>query len=238
MKSRTEGTVSSNGFDSKPQATTIIRPTCPADMAALGDFFAGLSLQTRHLRFFAPVRPTPALLRVLSGDGANVDAVVAVRGGVIIGHAMAADQAGTVGSRRPEAVRGPQKPTVTDIGVVVADAWQGRGVGSALVRALVARAQARGVTSLTMEVLYANHRVLSMIQRRWPAAEIGHVGESATIHVRLPRSEQLPSVSPGTRHRCQPVRMHSQPDTCSGGAGSPHRSRRLAKAAQNRPIGT
>ena len=237
MKSRTEDTVLSSRFDSRPQAAAIIRPTGPADMAALGDFFAGLSLQTRYLRFFAPVRPTPALLRMLAGGAANVDAVVAVRGGVIIGHAMAADQTATEGSRRPGAVRDPQELTVTDIGVVVADAWQGRGVGSALVRALVARAQARGVTSLTMEVLYANHQVLSMIQRRWPAAEIGHFRECATIHVRLPRSEQLPSASPDASHCCRPGRIHSRPDTHPVDARSPRRSRRLEKAAQNRLIG-
>ena len=238
MKSRTEDTVLSSRFDSRPQAAAIIRPTGPADMAALGDFFAGLSLQTRYVRFFAPVRPTPALLRMLAGGAANVDAVVAVRGGVIVGHAMAADQTGTEGSRRPEAVWDPQEPTVTDIGVVVADAWQGRGVGSALVRTLVARARARGVTSLTMEVLYANHRVRSMIERRWPAAEIGHLREYATIHVQLPRSEQLTSASPGTPHRRRPGRIHSRPDAYPVDARCPQPSRRLEKAARNRLIGT
>jgi len=223
--------VSSSGFDSRPQAPAIIRPAGPADIAALGDFFAGLSVQTRYLRFFAPVRPTPALLRKLSG-GANADAVVAVRDGAIIGHAMAADQPGTEGSRRPGAAPATQEATVTDIGVVVADAWQGRGVGSALVHALVARAQARGVGSMTMEVLHANHRVLSMIERCWPAAEIGHSRESATIHVQLPRSAPPCSASPGVPQRRRPGRMHSRPGTCPVGARSPHRSRRLDKAAQ------
>ena len=57
--------------------------------------------------------------------------MVATRDGVIIGHAMAADRAGPRGAR------------MTDIGVVVADAWQRQGVGSALMRALIAGAQAR-----------------------------------------------------------------------------------------------
>jgi acetyltransferase len=163
-------------------------------MAALGDFFSGLSAQTRYLRFFAPVTPTPAMLRVLSGGGAHVDALVAIRDGVIIGHAMAAGQPATEGPPSPgAAARDPQQPGVADIGVVVADAWQGRGVGSALVRELVTRAQARGVRSVTMDVLHANHTVLAMIERRWPAADIGHCRESAAIHVQLPRPEQPPS---------------------------------------------
>ena len=72
-------------------------------------------MSARYLRFFAPVTPGPNMLRLLSGDAADVDAVVAVRGGVIIGHAMGADRV------EPGGVR------VTDVGVVVADAWQGRG---------------------------------------------------------------------------------------------------------------
>ena len=144
------------------RATAVIRPVLQGDLAALGDFFAGLSAQTRYLRFFGPVTPNPALLHVLSGAAANVDAVVAIRAGVIVGHAMAGDHP----EDHPDA-------RMTDIGVVVADAWQGRGLGSALVSALVAGAQARGVTSLVMDVLHANPRVLAMIKRRWPAAAVG-----------------------------------------------------------------
>jgi L-amino acid N-acyltransferase YncA len=104
-----------------------IRTAYPEDLAALGDFFAGLSAQTRYLRFFGPVTPSPALLRQLCGLAGTIDAVVAVRGGVIVGHAMAADRTD------------PRGAQVTDIGVVVADAWQGRSLGSALTRALVTR---------------------------------------------------------------------------------------------------
>lgn len=236
MSRRTEHPVSASRFEDRTPAAAVIRPAGPADMAALGDFFAALSTQARYLRFFAPVTPAPALLRVLSGGRASVDAIVAVRDGVIIGHAMAADQPATGGPWRPRTVQGPPAPAVTDIGVVVADAWQGRGVGSALVSALVIRAQARGVTSMTMDVLHANHRALSMIERRWPAADIARFGESAAVHVRLPRPQQLPSPSPDAR-------------TCAGGGErtyvpvlawlthrSPHRSRRrLDNPAHNRP---
>ena len=64
---------------------------CPADLAVLSDFFAGLSVESRYLRFFAPVTPTYGLLDLLSGGPAHVDAIVAVADGVIVGHAMAAD---------------------------------------------------------------------------------------------------------------------------------------------------
>ena len=131
------------------RAITAIRPVRPDDLAELGGFFAGLSVESRYLRFFAPVVPAHGLLDLLAGRHARVDAVVAVANGVIVGHAMAADT---------------RDGRATDIGVVVADAWQRRGVGAALMRALVARAQARGVTSLAMDVLPGNRRVA----KPWP----------------------------------------------------------------------
>ena len=164
-----------------------VRPVRPADLAALSDFFAGLSPQSRYLRFFAPVTPGRVLLQLLSGEAANVDAVVAVAGGAIVGHAMAADRTGP-----PDACGA----RATDVGVVVADAWQGCGLGAALMRALIARAQARGVTLLAMDVLHANPRVLAMITGHWPAADIDHSRDSLGIRVRLPRHQPSPQARP------------------------------------------
>ena len=163
------------------RAVAAIRQVRPADQAALIDFFSGLSARSRYLRFFGPVTPGPALLRALNGDAGHTDAVVAVRRGDIIGHAMAADQGD------PES---PQSARMTDIGVVVADAWQGRGVGSALVRALVTGAQARGVTSIVMDVLPDNRQVLAMITSHWPTARISRSRESVTVRIQLPQHQQ------------------------------------------------
>jgi GNAT superfamily N-acetyltransferase len=160
---------------------TEIRQACSADLAALSDFFAGLSLRTRYLRFFAPVTPARSLIRRMAGVIGSTDAVVAIRDGRIIGHAMAVDRAASHGE------------PAADIGVVVADAWQSQGVGSALVRTLVSRAQARGVTSLTMDVLHGNHQVLAMIARHWTPAYTQRSADCVTVQVRLPR----PSAAPG-----------------------------------------
>ena len=153
------------------RAITAIRPVHPQDLAELGGFFAGLSVESRYLRFFAPVTPTHDLLDLLAGRPANVDAIVAVADGEIVGHAMAAD------CRSGQA---------TDVGVVVADAWQRHGVGAALMRALVARAQARGVTSLAMDVLPGNRRVLAMVLAHWPDATVGRDPEGLDIRIPLP----------------------------------------------------
>jgi len=165
--------------------TAAIRSAGAADAGALSDFFAGLSPQTRYLRFFAPVTPGPELLRRMSGGDGHTDAVVADRGGVIIGHAMAADQGGPRGAR------------TADVGVVVADAWQGLGVGSALMRALITGARARGVTSLTMDVLPGNRRMLAIIAGHWPAARIEDSADFVTFRSRLPRRrQQRPQAQP------------------------------------------
>jgi len=152
---------------------TTIRPSGCADLAALGAFFAGLSLHTRVKRFFAPVSPGPAMLHRLGGTAGQADVLVAVRGGVIIGHAMAVDQAS------------PEAGLISDMGVVVADAWQGRGVGAALMRALVGRAQARGVTGVSMDVLPSNRAVLAMITSHWAAARTGRSADSVTVQIQL-----------------------------------------------------
>ena len=165
--------------------TAAIRSAGAADAGALSDFFAGLSPQTRYLRFFVPVTPGPELLRSMSGGDGRTNAVVAVRGGVIIGHAMAADQVGPRGAR------------TADVGVVVADAWQGLGVGSALMRALITGARARGVTSLTMDVLPGNRRMLAIIAGHWPAARIEDSADFVTFRSRLPRRrQQRPQAQP------------------------------------------
>ena len=158
------------------RSPVLIRRACTADWEALKAFFTGLSARTRYLRFFAGITITPAMLRVLSGD--NVDAVVATGPGAIVGHGIAADRAGPGGT------------TITEIGVVVADAWQSQGVGSALVRALIAAAEARGAATVAMDVLPGTKRVLAMIASHWPAASIDHSDDCVIIRARLPRHHQ------------------------------------------------
>ena len=140
------------------------------------------------------------MLRILAGGGERIDVVVAVDGRAIIGHAMACDTAGPGGAR------------VTEIGVVVADARQGRGVGSALVRALLARALARGVTAVTMEVLPENRQVLAMIADHWPTAGRDRSGGGIAIRVPLAQPGQRRLPRPGQRRMPQPdFRRPSRP---------------------------
>jgi GNAT superfamily N-acetyltransferase len=201
------------GGQGPARGAATIRPPDTGDLAALGGFFAGLSMRSRVQRFFAPVRLSPAMIQRACGLGADgpaadgpaggtghagpdrpsrsggTDAVVATVGGVIIGHGMAVDRPADRSAGRPAPLEG----RVTEIGVVVADAWQGQGVGSALVRALISRAQARGVTSLVMDVLPDNRQMLAMIATHWPAARSWRRADCVTFQAALiPEQRAVP----------------------------------------------
>jgi GNAT superfamily N-acetyltransferase len=160
-----------------PHDIIEIRAASAADREAIASFVMGLSLRARFFRFFSPAaRPSPAALRALCGARPGTDAVVATVNEEIIGHAMAAD---TIG---------PDGCPVADIGLVVADRWQSRGLGSEMLRRLIVRASARGISGLVMEVLPENRRMLAMISRRWADAGCELAGDYVTVRVRLPEA--------------------------------------------------
>ena len=131
------------------------------------------------------------------GDG--IDVVVAAEAGVIVGHAMAVD--GT----RPDGTR------QADIGVVVAEDRQDRGIGTALVRALAARALARGTSVAVMDVLADNRRVLALIRRRWPDATYQRDGISVTVNASLLGSNRTPNARSGIHAHHRKADASDQP---------------------------
>lgn len=168
---------------SRTQLQLEIRQAGIVDRGAISDFFCGLSARTRYLRFFTSAPSLSArMLRLLAGGSDNIDVVIATERGAVIGHAMAVDALGPGGIRR------------ADVGVVVTDDHQGRGVGSALILALTSRARARGVTTLVMDVLSENRQVLAMIARRWPEARHEHSRASVSVRTGLRASD--PTVGP------------------------------------------
>ena len=159
----------------RPGGAVEYRSVLAADRDAMLSFLTGLSLRTRFLRFFAPASPpSPAVLRGMCGGGRTTDALVATHDGVIVGHGMAADSLS------------PEGCLVSDIGVVVADRWQNRGVGSQVLDRVVARATARGVSVLVMDVLPENKQMLAMISRRWPDVGYRFGGDAVIARVYLP----------------------------------------------------
>lgn len=135
---------------------TQIRPARLDDEERIRRFLTGLSLHTQTLRFFTGITtPAAGLVRALIAVDERRDALVAtVAGGEIVGHAMS------------------YKGGCADveIAVVVADQWQGFGLGPRLIETLLLRAAVRGARTVGMDVLGENRRVLRLVRRLWPDA--------------------------------------------------------------------
>jgi GNAT superfamily N-acetyltransferase len=140
----------------------IVRTGGPADAEAIRDLVCRLSPRSLYFRFFASVSPpSTGLLRALSGATGSADILLMTDGsGALIGHGMAAD------------VRGPGGRLETNIGLMIADDWQRRGLGSRLLSELVSRAARRGVHGLVLDVLPENDPMRRIIRRRWPDAAV------------------------------------------------------------------
>jgi len=153
----------------------LIRSVAAHDCAAIGSFVAGLSPESRFYRFFTPASPlSSAVLQGMCGAARTTDALVATDGGMIVGHAMAADSVEPGGQQE------------SDIGVVVTDLWQRRGIGSALLSCLTQRAAARGVSVLSMDVLPENRVMLDLISRIWPGAAYAFHPDAVSVRASLP----------------------------------------------------
>jgi acetyltransferase len=111
----------------------LIWPLLPSDARTLREGFRHLSPQSRRSRFLSPLDDLDEAMieRLVGGvDGVHHVALVLVvlpPGGI--------EQ--PVGVAR--LIQDPSDPATADIAVTVADQWQGRGVGAALVRALMKR---------------------------------------------------------------------------------------------------
>jgi GNAT superfamily N-acetyltransferase len=159
--------------------TAVIDPPILSAPVARGDgpdldaFFARCSPQARYARFFSPVHEIPAAYRagVLAEDPARHDAISARAygaGGRLVGLASLVAE-----------------PDAAELGVLVADDWQRRGIGAALVDQLVARARRRGVDRLQATVLPASTQLLGWLGRRLPLEHSEWDGSSATAWFRL-----------------------------------------------------
>jgi RimJ/RimL family protein N-acetyltransferase len=153
-------------------STLAVRPIEPSDREGLASGFEKLSDESRYKRFFSPTpRLSDAQLRYLTDvDHHDHEALVAV-----------ADDGDGPGVAR--FVRLPDDPTAAEVAVAVRDDWQGRGVATGLLRALVERAREEGITRFTATALASNHAVIELLEEIGPA----HVtpAPNATVELRV-----------------------------------------------------
>jgi GNAT superfamily N-acetyltransferase len=129
------------------------------DGSQLRRFFFRLSPETLYRRFHSPiVRPEQAHPeRLLDVDQHDREAVVAVVEDEIVGVARY--------FRRPGSV-------TAEVAVVVADAWQRRGVATRLVTVLAELAVSAGVRQLYLAMQADNRPVLQLARRLFPDAKL------------------------------------------------------------------
>jgi acetyl coenzyme A synthetase (ADP forming)-like protein len=132
--------------------TLRLRPPHAADAQALADFFAGLSEQSRHLRFHGGVSVvSPRVLEpMLEPDWTERGALVGELEGRIVACASYARL---------------RDPTAAEAAFAVADDLQGRGIGTRLLERLAARAADVGIQRFVAEVLPENASMLRVFER-------------------------------------------------------------------------
>jgi GNAT superfamily N-acetyltransferase len=146
-----------------------VRALAAGDVAVLDAVFDGMSARSRYLRFHGPVPRLSATVRraLLAVDGDRHVAVVAeVRDGgrwAPIGIARVLRTA----------------PGVGELAVEVIDEWQGRGVGRRLLESLREVVRGVGYRELHAEVLLENAAVLGLLQKVFPEARLGAVGDGS-----------------------------------------------------------
>jgi acetyltransferase len=129
-----------------------VRPMRPEDSERERAFFAALSEQSRYQRFMQHIAALPPslLARFTQLDYDRELALVALHDGRFV----------AVGRYAPN----PDGETA-EFALVVADAWQGKGLGRALLERLCIAARAAGYRALYGEILGANHAMLDLAAR-------------------------------------------------------------------------
>ena len=157
---------------------TQVRPAEPTDAPALHDLVAGLSLESAHRRFFVGVGPPSArMVTALLRRDATHGAWVCADGDRVVGHAMWGVDEGAA-----------------ELGVVVADAWQRRGIGRSLTAAAAAEARSRGLVEVRLHVSAENRG----LARRLSDGATTSVLADGTVTVTRPLADLFaePAASP------------------------------------------
>jgi GNAT superfamily N-acetyltransferase len=145
--------------------TILVRPLQAHDAGAFVEGFARLSANTRYTRF---LNPTPRL------SGKAVRYLTATRDGIGVARF----------------VRLPDSPGEAEFAVTVADDWQGRGVGTVVIKALVRRAREEGISGFRALVLASNEPMLGLMGDFGPVERMHSEGGAVELRLPFPEDER------------------------------------------------
>ena len=146
-----------------PPREFAVRPFRAADREAVAALLSRLSPESLYQRFHS------AGVRV---DGAMLDSVTA-------GRALIAELDGdVVGLASYNGAR-------CELGIVVDDKCRRRGIGNALCRELLHRAERAGVSTVMAIIMHSNHAMLRLLQSlEWPLLHVNR-GTSLEVSIQL-----------------------------------------------------
>jgi RimJ/RimL family protein N-acetyltransferase len=135
-------------------ATLDVRPVESGDAQLLEDALEHLSPRSRYRRFLAPVDHLEArqLHYLTTIDHERHEALIAL------------DPASKEAVAVARYVELAEDPETAEIAVTVADAWQGRGVGTALMNLLAAKARAHGLRRFSGLMLSENVAMFKLMR--------------------------------------------------------------------------
>jgi GNAT superfamily N-acetyltransferase len=137
----------------------LIRPIRPDDKRGLVQGIQRLHPDSRYRRFFSPTPSLPAAqLRYLTEVDHHMHEAL-----------LAIDPQTRDGLGIARFVRSPDDPTIAEVAVAVADDWHRRGLATALLQDLAARAREEGVKRFSASVLADNAPAVKLF---------GHMGDA------------------------------------------------------------
>jgi GNAT superfamily N-acetyltransferase len=173
-----------------------IRQVQQTDSGLLLRGFERLSPESRYRRFLAPMPElTGRMVRYLTNvDHRDHEAVVALDAetgeGIAVGRY----------------VRSPERPHVAEVALTVTDDWQGRGVGTLLLRVLCARAREDGITSFTAVMLAQNKQMMDLLEELGPVRVLDREAGAVEVEVPVPDVGVSPQLA-------QLIRLAARHDT-------------------------
>lgn len=133
-------------------STVRIRPARLTDAMRVEDYLIGLSPETRRLRFWSQAIDVRGLAqKIVDVDYHDHLTLLVLHGG---------DEGQMVGGAQYIRIEGGR----AEVSLSVADAWQGRGIGSILLGHTAQAAADQGITTFVAEVLPENHGMINVFR--------------------------------------------------------------------------